>query len=241
MTPPDTLSLPGFAEPLPAPGQNAVGGMPQRLMSRLLRDAKPLALRRGEVLFQCGEPSNTCFLVRQGFIKVSIDAPTGEQRIVGLHGADSLVGELSMIDGWPRLTTAEAMTDTDLLVMHRCSFLAELRAHPEIYPEIVAMLSHRIRQMTEEVTLAAFLPMKARIAGALLRLGQLMGEQAGVDRLGFRQPVSQADIAAMAGVARESVSRTMAEWRSAGPIGPAGQFRLVIDVRKLADEAMRHE
>ena len=228
MTPPDTLSLPASAEACPASSERLSANLPQHLMSRLLRDAKRAGLQRGEVLFGRGEPSETCFLVRRGIVKVSIDAPTGEQRIVGLHGPDDMVGELSMIDGGPRQTTAEAMTDCELLVVQRCAFVADLKAHPDVYPDIVAMLARRIRNVTEEITRAAFLPMKARVACALLRLAQLLGERMGVDRLGIEQQINQADIADMAGVSRESVSRTMAEWKNAGdrvpwPLPPGAQ------------------
>jgi CRP/FNR family transcriptional regulator, cyclic AMP receptor protein len=133
------------------------------------------------------------------------------------------------------------MTDCEVLVIARGSFQAAVGAHPELHAQINAVLTQRLRAITEEVTLAAFLPMRARIARALLRLAQLLGEHAGIDLLGIDQPISQGDIAGMAGVTRESVNRTMTEWRSEGVLSSSPRHRVVLNVRRLLEEAVRHE
>jgi CRP-like cAMP-binding protein len=47
----------------------------------------------------------------------------------------------------------------------------------------------------------------------LLNLAEYVGEENGGGRIQLRHKISQGDLAAMAGVARENVSRTMSEWR----------------------------
>jgi CRP-like cAMP-binding protein len=81
--------------------------------------------------------------------------------------------------------------------------------------------------------------MRARIARALLRLAQLTGEHVGVDLYGIEQPISQGDVAGMAGVTRESVNRTLTEWRNEGVLGSSDRHKLVLNVRRLVEEAAR--
>ena len=218
-----------------------VGDNAQAAVARLLMGAKRRSLRRGEALFHKGDPGDGCYMVRKGIIKLSVSSPIGEQRVYALRGPNALVGELSLLDGLPRSTTAEAMTDAEVVQIMRTSFLAELEAHPEISTDFMAMLARRLRGLAEEMTAAAFLPMKARVAGALLRVAELLGRPTTEGLLGVEDNVSQADIALMAGVTRESVSRTFAEWKTEGIVDMNGRFKLLLDVRRLTEEASRHE
>jgi CRP/FNR family transcriptional regulator, cyclic AMP receptor protein len=54
---------------------------------------------------------------------------------------------------------------------------------------------------------------KARLARALLALTEYLGEDAGEGRILIRHKISQSDLAAMAGVARENVSRVLSDWK----------------------------
>jgi CRP-like cAMP-binding protein len=62
------------------------------------------------------------------------------------------------------------------------------------------------------VAAESFLPLKGRVARALLELANGFGHDVGSGRIVIRQKVSQRDLAAMAGIARENVSRIMNEW-----------------------------
>jgi CRP-like cAMP-binding protein len=45
----------------------------------------------------------------------------------------------------------------------------------------------------------------------------------------------------MAGVTRESANRTLTEWRSEGVVDSSPRHRMVLNVRRLLEEATRHE
>jgi CRP-like cAMP-binding protein len=215
------------------------GALDEATRALALRDAKGLVLRKGQILFRRGDRADAAYFIRRGIIKISIVAPDGEQRIVAVQGRGSTVGDLALIDGQGRGTTAEAMTDSELLTISRNAFQAMVNGHPQIHEQIALVLTKRLRSITEEITSAAFLPMRARIARALLRLAQLLGEHIGVDLYGIEQPVGQGDIAAMSGVTRESANRTLMEWRNDGVLSSSKRHKLVLNVRRLLEEAAR--
>ena len=62
------------------------------------------------------------------------------------------------------------------------------------------------------VAAGSFLPMKGCVARALLDLADAFGQDLGQGRILIRQKVSQSDVAAMAGIARENVSRILNDW-----------------------------
>ena len=67
--------------------------------------------------------------------------------------------------------------------------------------------------MDEIVAATTFLTVKARVARALLELAKYIGRPSSAGHIVFHERISQADLAAMAGVARENVSRVLSEWR----------------------------
>jgi len=79
-------------------------------------------------------------------------------------------------------------------------------AHPETKQALLEILASRLRQADEE--LAA-----ARVARALLELAEFVGKPSGPQCLVLDEKISHADLAAMAGVARENASRVLSEWR----------------------------
>ena len=84
---------------------------------------------------------------------------------------------------------------------------------PEINRYLVNVLAARLRDADEATAAASFLTVKARVARALLELAKHLGEDAGAGRILIRHKIGQGDLAAMAGVARENVSRVLTQWK----------------------------
>jgi CRP-like cAMP-binding protein len=55
----------------------------------------------------------------------------------------------------------------------------------------------------------SFLPLQGRVARALLELAEVFGQDVGSGRVVIRQKIGQSDLGAMAGIARETVSRIL--------------------------------
>jgi CRP-like cAMP-binding protein len=73
----------------------------------------------------------------------------------------------------------------------------------------------RLPEQETDTTIAAgtFLPLRGRLACTLLELAQEFGQDVGSGRIVIRQKISQKDVAAMAGIARENVSRIFNDWK----------------------------
>lgn len=214
-------------------GSGLLREFPQPIVMALLRESRSLHLAKGEVLFTRGAPGESCFLVRRGVIKVSIGSSRGEQRILTLHGRGAIVGELSMIDGLPRAVTAQAMSECHLAALSRASFFACMSRHPEMASSVISILAGRLRRAGEESAWAGLLPARARVARALLRVADVMGQEAGVGRIAIDRIITHADIAAMAGVSREEASRAFGAWKRTGAVNGGARTTFVVDVDAL--------
>jgi CRP/FNR family transcriptional regulator, cyclic AMP receptor protein len=71
------------------------------------------------------------------------------------------------------------------------------------------LLARRLRDADDALVATNFLSLKGRLARALLSLAEAFGRDIGQGRILIRQKVSQSDLAAIAGIARENVSRVL--------------------------------
>jgi len=201
---------PHAAATMPAP--NLLSVFPEKLAARLFANAQPVKLAADKVLFLAGDPGDGCYRVEQGLLKVSMIAASGAERILAIVGPGAIVGELSTIDGMPRSASVAAVRDSELTFISRAAFAAFADEHPEVYRHLVALLATRLRDTDGVIAAGSFLPLKGRVARALLDLSEAFGQDVGQGRIVIRQKVSQSDVAAMAGIARENVSRILNDW-----------------------------
>jgi CRP-like cAMP-binding protein len=73
-------------------------------------------------LFLAGDKGDGCYRVEEGLLKASVGAPNGSERILGILGPGSVVGELSMIDGAPRSASVTALRDSKLYFVSQADF-----------------------------------------------------------------------------------------------------------------------
>jgi CRP/FNR family transcriptional regulator, cyclic AMP receptor protein len=205
--------------------------LPIQFSESVLANAKPQSLAEREVLFEAGDVADGCYRLEQGLLKVSIASPQGDERILTILGPGSIVGELAIIDGLPRSATVVAIRDCKLSFISREVFVSCLREYPE-----VSTLVSRLREADRAMAAASFLTVKARVARALLELAEHLGRETESGRIVILHKIRQSDIAAMAGVARENVSRTLTELKRRGLIGQSSSYYFINDKRKLLRE-----
>jgi CRP/FNR family transcriptional regulator, cyclic AMP receptor protein len=194
------------------PATGLLSDLPDQLLAGLLADARPVNLATGAILFLAGDPGDGCYRVNEGLLKVSIASATGAERILAILGPGSIVGDMAMIDGRPRSASVSALRDCKMSFVSRAAFEAFADKQPEIYKFLVGLLAERVRETDQLVAAGSFLPPKGRVARALLDLAKAFGRDVGGGRIVIQQKISQSDVAAMAGIARENVSRILNEW-----------------------------
>jgi CRP/FNR family cyclic AMP-dependent transcriptional regulator len=200
-----------IAKPVPRP-ESLLAALPTELSHSLFVKARSVSLAASQTLFVAGDEGDGCYRVEEGLLKASIAAPAGGERILAILGPGSVVGELSMIDGGPRSASVTALRDSKLGFVGRTAFEAFGRSQPELYRHVAMLLAQRLRDTDDALVATNFLSVKGRVARALLSLAEAFGRDLGQGRILIRQKVSQSDLAAMAGIARENVSRVLNDW-----------------------------
>jgi CRP/FNR family transcriptional regulator, cyclic AMP receptor protein len=187
-------------------------GLPAKLSRDLFAHARVVTLTTDQMVFLSGDAGDGCYRVEEGLLKVSVVGSGGNELILAIFGPGSLVGELSMIDGAPRSASVCALRDSKLSFVSRAAFEAFSRSNPEVYRHVMMLLARRLRDTNIALAAASFLPLNGRVARALLTLAATFGQDVGDGRILVRQKVTQSDLGAMTGIARENVSRILKDW-----------------------------
>jgi CRP/FNR family transcriptional regulator, cyclic AMP receptor protein len=126
-----------------------------------------------------------------------------------------------------------AVRDCELSFISRSVFQERIVRHPEIHQYLTNVLATRLRQADEAVASTTFLTVRGRLARALLELAKHVGEDDGAGRVVIRHKIGQSDLAAMAGVARENVSRVMSDWNRRKVVTRSSGFYCLVDMTTI--------
>src|SRR5215471_18352915 len=222
------------AQPRPKP---ILSRLPEGMSAQLFARAKTRHLNAGDSLFSAGDAGDGCYRLEEGLLKVVITSPRGEERILAILGPGQIAGELSIVDRQPRSASVIAVKDCELSFISQQNFEKCTKQDPDIYRYLVNVLALRLRETDDAVAADSFLTVKARLARALLELADYLGEDAGGGRILIRHKISQSDLAAMAGVARENVSRVLSDWKRRNLVTRSSGFYCLNNITTLKRHA----
>jgi CRP/FNR family transcriptional regulator, cyclic AMP receptor protein len=216
-----------------------LSGLPGHVVADVFAGAKPLKLAANKVLFHAGDPGDGCYRVDEGLLKVVMVSRTGSERILAFLGPGAIVGELSIIDGEPRSASVVAVRDATLSFLSRAAFEAFAEKHPQICTVLLTLLARRLRETDVTVAAESFLSLRGRVARTLLELAENFGEDVGSGRIVIHQKIRQSDLAALAGIARETVSRILNDWKRRKLVSHLSGYYCLENKAQLERQAQR--
>ena len=169
-----------------------------------------------ERIFSKGDPGSSMMAVLRGRVAISSPSLDGKEVILNVIGEGEIFGEIALLDGKERTADATAMTNCELLVVARRSFLP-LLDRPALSRELLNVLCERLRRTSEQVEDLMFLDVEARIAKILLRLAE-SGGAAPLQGARVALGMSQRELGNLVGASRERVNKQLQAWRRAGII-----------------------
>jgi CRP/FNR family cyclic AMP-dependent transcriptional regulator len=192
----------------------------RRDLEELAHVAVPRTYGRGQVVFRQGDHGDTCYIVRDGSVRVTHDHTDGRTITLAELRPGDMFGELAMFDSERRSATVQALEDTSALALLAGDMRRMLLAHPHIAVNMLTWLAERLRNANDRIARQSFQTVASRVAGALLGQVQARGDQAEGEELQKEIVIraTQAEIAQLAGASRESASRFLARLERDGVV-----------------------
>ena len=163
--------------------------------------------------------------------------PRGDELTFAVLGPGELVGEMALLGPAPvpPSATASAVGPAETLAIRVDQFEALRRMHPGIDDLLLQLFAERVRLLNARLFDALYASAELRVLRSLSDLAAVFGDDADTAVV----PLTQEQIAALAGTSRAGVNRVLRELQAAGTVALARSRVWILDRSELARRARR--
>jgi CRP/FNR family transcriptional regulator, cyclic AMP receptor protein len=185
-------------------------------------------------LFNQGDEARCVYLICGGYLKLIAGRPQDRQMIVRVAGPGSVLGLYAVLSFGVYEVSVQSLTPAQLRPVERERFLDFLRSHKEAQMHAVQCICQEYRFALQDVCRISLADTVAgRIGRLLIELGHQIGEN--LDGGAFRFPLllTHEEMASMVCTTRETVTRSLGQFRKDGWIAIDDALITVIQPQKL--------
>jgi CRP/FNR family transcriptional regulator, cyclic AMP receptor protein len=189
-------------------------GVAPRERQGFLDAARRRRFTRGETIFHEGDPADTVHLLDAGRVAVRVATPHGDVAILTILGPGEVFGELALLNDVPRTATVTALEACETLSLHRRDFERLRATNRSVDRFLAAALARQVARLSGLVVDAHFLPAPTRVLRRLADLVEAF-DDGGTPVI---VPLTQEDLAHVAGTTRSTVNQVLQRAEHAGAV-----------------------
>jgi CRP-like cAMP-binding protein/CheY-like chemotaxis protein len=195
-------------------------------LAGIIQGRRTRSFKKGQVVYYEGDKSQGLYLVVSGRIKGIRQAEDGRELMTGIYAAEDYMGINAALSGDVYTDTATAIEDSLLCHIPQNQLDELLGKYPEVGQKFIKILARDIREKEELLIQLTYHSVRKKMSEALLRLYHTSN-----DSLTFT--ISREDLAAMSGMAIETVSRTLADFKEECLIEKKSNTIVILDLPRL--------
>ncbi|QGN57774.1 Crp/Fnr family transcriptional regulator [Nostocoides sp. HKS02] len=211
-----------------------LSGLPEPERTRVAELMVRRYFSRGESLFHEGDAADCVHFLVEGHVLVRRTTPAGDRAAFTVMGPGEACGELALLSPDARRTSSvQALEPVVTLVLDARAFTALTVQRPEVNRLLVDLLAARVRRLSDHLVDALYASVEQRVVRRLVDLCAIYGVERGEAVL----PLTQSDLADLAGASRPATNRVLRGLADQGLVVLArGRMRLpdVAAVRAVA-------
>ena len=191
-------------------------------------DGELVEYSSGETIYDSGDRAHFVYLIKQGVIKSTTMDQNGKELIIGLYKPEELIGLTSFGDATRYSESTICMEPCELLKLSKTQVKDILLNDKSATLELIDVLSDHLIEVKEQLLQMAYGSVRKKTAQTILQFSDLMNtEHSGVLK------ISRNDLATVAGIATESLIRTLSQFKKEGWIKIEGRNITILDLNAL--------
>lgn len=204
--------------------------LPEPERRRVLATALRRRYRRNEPVVREGDAGDTFYLLERGHVAIRATTPNGEMVTLTVLGPGQGFGELALVAPHEqRSATVVAIDEVEALAIQGEQFARIRRDHPAVDRLLVELLAQRVRMLNARLLEALYEPAELRVVHRLRDLCELFGPAP------VTIPLTQDELATLAGTSRPTVNRVLGHLRDEGIVSLARRRIEVVDRAALVE------
>ncbi|SDS17632.1 cAMP-binding domain of CRP or a regulatory subunit of cAMP-dependent protein kinases [Formosa sp. Hel1_31_208] len=183
---------------------------------------------KGDVIYSEGQSSSYIYLILKGLVKCYIFDEKGKELTTALHKEDDLFGFTSFTQNIPYQETATALKDTEAVGITKSELRKILDLNHKVTLELIQLLTNDLTGIKDQLLQMAYSSVHKKTAATIVKFAQKMNPRP-------EDPIkiSRSDLASVAGIATETLIRTMTDFKKQGLIEMEGRNIKIVDLESL--------
>ncbi len=187
-----------------------------------------ITFKKGSIIFNEGDHSNKIYLISKGIVKGHKMDQSGKELITALYEADSFLGITSFMDIVPYQESATAIENTTLTAINKSELKKILENSKNVSLEFMEMLTDNLSTIKEQLLQMAYSSMRKKTAQTIMQFAQVLNKKPNEDI-----KISRNDLASVAGIATESLIRTLSSFKKEGYLEIQGRNIKILKLQEL--------
>jgi CRP-like cAMP-binding protein len=172
--------------------------------------------RKGQIIYNQGQPSTSLYLVIDGKVKTSRLADRGNQLVIDIYLPDEFFGESAFVNLPYRSEQATALENTKLMVWTTSEIENIIMKRPRLALALLQILVQRTLDFTRRIESFSVDSIAPRLARSLIRFSERLGTEQADDGSVRMIPFTHELLAQYVGTSREIVTHYMTQFRRQG-------------------------
>lgn len=203
-------------------------------LTALQHHSSVIRLRRGQNLFIAGDTPRSIYAVANGCLKIVRESVEGESVITRIVRPGQIVGIREIFGEFKYGRTSVALKESEVFAIDAQATLDLIARSPAVSMQFMKIFCVELARMEKRIESDLYRTAKSRVASVVHELFALFAEEG--QKL-FEPPLNRRDIAELADVTPETVSRALADFKSAGLLETQGSAFHILDASGLLNEA----
>lgn len=182
----------------------------------------------GELIFAEGTTSSTAYLLTSGVVKTHKLDRMGKELITGVYKADDYFGFTSFARSTKHQESATALENTELITIPTEELKKLLLENQDLALELMQQLSESLDEAKNQLLEMAYSSVRKKTAGTILKFAEKLDRDAHGNI-----HILRSDLASVAGMATETLIRTLSGFKKEGLIEIEGRNIRILDLNKL--------
>ncbi len=185
-----------------------------------------LDYKTGSTIYCQGNVSNYIYYVVDGEVKTYQVNQDGKELITEIFKGKSFFGFTSLLSNKPYSENAEAIKPTKLIRIQKRELQDLIKNNPQLSFNFMDLLSSDLDQIKQHLMRLAYDSVRKKTADAILELQTKEGSQEDIE-------ISRSDLASILGIAKETLTRTLTDFKDEKLIMTNRNKISILDKKKL--------
>ncbi|RSK40425.1 response regulator [Mangrovimonas spongiae] len=184
--------------------------------------------KKDDVVYREGNHSNFIYLITKDVVKCHKIDIQGKELTTALYKEDDLFGYTSFTQNIPYQETATAVKDLEMVGISINDLKNVLTQNHEVTLALIQLLTDDLKGVKEQLLQMAYSSVHKKTATTILKFAEKLNAKP-------EDPISisRSDLASVAGIATETLIRTMSKFKKEGIIEIEGRNIKILDLQKL--------